>query len=325
MLSFDRIMGIIPATFLLCAISGLITGSGSEVCRGLSCYSAQDWSRACVGAHCQGRTDTPALRRQQHVHPRTGPVYPSSQQDARLNQRPAQSTPLAPYTIIQPHQQHAGSDGSRRTNPRTLTAEVFHPRCAGGTCPSAVSQRPTSDESAARECKGIGCKLPPRMRQKQKPCIGEGCSAHAGDEARGGSSPALVTDRAAQYLDELPDFGLERGPWIQLACDIKPGQSHHEWLNRSRIKTIRVLVLSFTTGSNEVPSEDALVLQLQLSESQERLVEALRGQQDEIKELQRVLGEQQGALLGQQREILEQQKRMFEQMEQVRLIRKLTT
>lgn len=78
-------------------------------------------------------------------------------------------------------------------------------------------------------------------------------------------------------------------------------------------------VLSFTTGSNEFPSEDALVLQLQLSKGQERLVEALRGQQDEIKELQRVLREQQGALLSKQSGILEQQKRMFEQMEQVRL------
>lgn len=70
-------------------------------------------------------------------------------------------------------------------------------------------------------------------------------------------------------------------------------------------------------GSNEVPSEDALVLQLQLSKSQERLVDALKGQQNEVKELQRLLSEQQGALVSQQREILEQQRRMFEQMEQV--------
>lgn len=126
---------------------------------------------------------------------------------------------------MQPQQQ-ASSDGTRRTNARTITAEVFHPGCAGGTCPSTLSQRPTSDESAARECKGIGCKLPPRMRQKQKSCVGEDCSTHVGDEARGGSSPVLVTDRAAQYLDEFPDFGSERGAWIQLACDIKPGQLH---------------------------------------------------------------------------------------------------
>lgn len=71
-------------------------------------------------------------------------------------------------------------------------------------------------------------------------------------------------------------------------------------------------------GTNEVPSEDALVLQLQLSKDQEKLVEALKGQQDEVRELQRLLSEQQGTLVNQQREILEQQKRMFSQMEEVR-------
>lgn len=63
------------------------------------------------------------------------------------------------------------------------------------------------------------------------------------------------------------------------------------------------------------------MLQLQLSRSQEQLVEALRGQQDEVKELQRLLSEQQGTLVNQQREILDQQRRMYEQMEQVRLLR----
>lgn len=72
------------------------------------------------------------------------------------------------------------------------------------------------------------------------------------------------------------------------------------------------------TGTNDVPAEDALVLQLQLSKDQEKLVEALRGQQDEVRELQRLLSEQQGTLVNQQREMLEQQRRMFEQMEQVR-------
>ncbi|XP_017275652.1 uncharacterized protein si:ch211-252f13.5 [Kryptolebias marmoratus] len=294
-------MEILSATFLLFAISALSPGSVSEVCRGPRCYPAQDWGAACVGAHCPGRADTSASRRQ-HAQPRTGPAYPSYQQDASFGQQPAQSAPLAPYTIIHPHQhegftqqqhQQGGSDGTRRTNPRTITAEVFHPGCAGGTCPSTVSQQPTGDDGSARECKGIGCKLPSRMRQKQKPCGREGCSAHAGDDASRGPSPVHVTDRAAQYLDEVPDFGSERGAWIQLACDIKP-------------------------GSNELPSEDALVLQLQLSKSQERLVEALRGQQDEIKQLQRLLSEQQAALVSQQREILQQQKRMYEQMEQVK-------
>lgn len=62
------------------------------------------------------------------------------------------------------------------------------------------------------------------------------------------------------------------------------------------------------------------MLQLQLSKSQEKLVEALRGQQDEVQELQRLLGEQQGTLVSQQREILEQQRKMYDQMEQVRFL-----
>uniref|UniRef100_A0A3Q2PVS2 Si:ch211-252f13.5 n=1 Tax=Fundulus heteroclitus TaxID=8078 RepID=A0A3Q2PVS2_FUNHE len=179
-----------------------------------------------------------------------------------------------------------------RTNPRTITAEVFHPGCIGGSCSATVSHRPTNDDSASPECKGTGCRLSPGVSQQQQPCVGESCRAQAGDNGRRKSSPVRVMDRAAQFLGELPDFGLDRGAWIQLACDVKP--------------------------SNEVPSEDSLVLQLQLSKSQDRFVEALKGQQNEVKELQRLLSEQQGALVNQQREILQQQRRMYEQMEQDR-------
>ncbi|KAF3699023.1 hypothetical protein EXN66_Car014710 [Channa argus] len=279
--------------------------SVSELCRGAPCFSGQDWSRHCVGAHCQGRTEAATSRRQfpHSAQPRQGQVYPKYQKDShQFTHQQAQSAPLAPYTIIQPQKggfgQQAGTDGTRRTNPRTITAEVFHPGCAGGTCPTTVSHRSTPDDSATRECKGIGCKLPLRMNQKPKACVGDGCNTHVGDDRRGSSSPVHVTDRAAQFLDELPDFGSERGTWIQLTCDIKP-------------------------GTNELPSEDALVLQLQLSKSHEKLVEALRGQQDEVRGLQRLLSEQQGTLVNQQREILDQQRRMYEQMEQVKAQYKL--
>lgn len=73
-----------------------------------------------------------------------------------------------------------------------------------------------------------------------------------------------------------------------------------------------------SAGANDLPQEDALVLQLQLSKDQKKLVEALRSQQEEVRELQRLLGEQQGALVLQQREILEQQRRLFQQLEEVR-------
>ncbi|XP_029971014.1 uncharacterized protein LOC115405549 [Salarias fasciatus] len=293
-------MARVSAIVLLFSSSVLCINGASEVCRGPRCFTGQDWSRPCVGAHCPVRADTSAPRRQFHhsAASRQGPVpvHPGFQRDGHYSQHQAGSAPLAPYTILQPQPggfTHAvSSDGARRTNPRTITAEVFHPGCAGGTCPTTVSQR-TAEDGAARDCKGFGCKLPPRMRQKHTSCVGDACGAHAGDDGRLGSSPVHVTDRAAQFLDELPDFGSERGAFIQLTCDMKP-------------------------GNNEVPSEDALVLQLQLSKGQERLVEALRGQHSEVKELQRLLSDQQGALVSQQREILEQQRRMFEQMEQVK-------
>lgn len=223
-------MARISTVFLLCVTSILSEAeSVSENCRGTRCFSGQDWSRPCVGAHCQGRTEAVASRRQLHhsAQSRQAQVYPTFQQDAHFSHHQAQSAPIAPYTIIQPQPggfaQQAATDG-RRTNPRTITAEVFHPDCAGGTCPTTISRHPTSDDSATRECKGIGCKLPVRMRQKPKPCVGDGCGTHGGDDGRGNSSPVHVRDRAAQFLDELPDFGSERGAWIQLTCDMKPGQ-----------------------------------------------------------------------------------------------------
>ncbi|XP_023190700.1 uncharacterized protein LOC111608802 [Xiphophorus maculatus] len=287
------------ATFVLLSISALCSGSGPEGCRGTRCFPGQEWSsRPCVGAHCQGHTEASAPRRQPHhaAQSRTGQVYPSYQQDGQFRHRhQAQSPPISFYSGVQSQHGGFGTDGTRRTNPRTITAEVFHPGCSGGSCPTTVSHRGTDDDKG--ECKGIGCRSPHRASQKQQQqqqqCVGSGCRTHAGDDGRRDSSPVQATDRAAQFLGELPDFGLDRGAWIQLACDMMP-------------------------GSNEVPSEDALVLQLQLSKGQERFVEALRGQQSEVKELQRLLSEQQGALVNQQREILEQQRRMFDQMEQVK-------
>ncbi|MEQ2192425.1 hypothetical protein XENOCAPTIV_011491 [Xenoophorus captivus] len=211
-------------TFVLLSTSALCSGSGSEVCRGTRCFSGQDWSRRCIGAHCQGRTEASAPQRQLH-HPaqsRTGQVYPSYQQDTQFRQHQAQSIQVSSYSNVQ--SQHRGTDGTRRTNPRTITAEVFHPGCSGGSCSTTVSHRPTNDDSASRECKGTGCRVSPQMSQKQQPCVGDSCRVHTGNDGRRNSAPVHVMDRAAQFLGERPDFGLDRGSWIQLACDMKPGE-----------------------------------------------------------------------------------------------------
>lgn len=84
-----------------------------------------------------------------------------------------------------------------------------------------------------------------------------------------------------------------------------------EWVKRLCSKFPRC---SFIPGENEVPSEDALVLHLQLAEGQEQLVEALRAQQGVIRELTQKLVEQQEALLSQQRAVLELQRGVYQQM-----------
>uniref|UniRef100_A0A3B5MIK9 exo-alpha-sialidase n=1 Tax=Xiphophorus couchianus TaxID=32473 RepID=A0A3B5MIK9_9TELE len=194
----------------------------------MECQMTEILDSSSKDTHCQGRTEASASRRQPHhaAQSRTGQVYPSYQQDGQFRHRhQAQSTPISSYSGVQSQHGGFGTDGTRRTNPRTITAEVFHPGCSGGSCPTTVSHRGTDDDKG--ECKGIGCKLPHRASQKQQQqqqCVGSGCRTHAGDDGRRDSSPVQATDRAAQFLGELPDFGLDRGAWIQLACDMMPGE-----------------------------------------------------------------------------------------------------
>lgn len=209
-------MASICILFLLGATFMLSEEAASENCRGAGCFSDPDWSGPCVGAHCQGFKDAAAVASRRTFHnsaqPRPVQVYPSSpQQDSHFGYY---QVPLAPYAVIQAQQ--AVMDG-RRTNPKTITADVAHPACAGETCP-------TTDDTATRGCKGSDCKLPGRMRHKPKPCVGHGCGAHAEEVGRGGTAPVHLRDRAAQFLSEFADFGSERGAWIQLTCDMKPGQ-----------------------------------------------------------------------------------------------------
>ncbi|XP_063308645.1 uncharacterized protein LOC134609120 [Pelobates fuscus] len=151
------------------------------------------------------------------------------------------------------------------------------------------------NSNSTRDCKGIECKLPLRMRLKSRSraaCVGEGCPLVEGQ------SLVRLSDRAAQFIGEVPDHqyselgGAPLG--VQLTCDIKPGE-------------------------NEVPSEDALILQLQLTKGQEKFVESLKNQQKTITELQQKLSEQQNLLVSQQREIIDQQRKMYEQMDMIKV------
>ncbi|XP_051985031.1 uncharacterized protein si:ch211-252f13.5 [Xyrauchen texanus] len=238
----------------------------------------QSASEICTGTHCQ----------------RSASRTPDSQ--SRLSHHQSRYSvysprrPAVPYTIIHPQQSKTGRP---KENPRNITAEVFSPHgCTGGSC----QRLPRPTNNGTNECRSIECKLPVHMRQehRQHSCIGEAC-ATGSNVGRSKLSFVHMQDRAEQALGEFPELGLRGGPstGIQLTCDIKQ-------------------------GTNEVHSEDALVLHLHLEKGQEKLVEQLQRQHTEIKQLQSTLSEQQGALLTHQNEILEQQRRMFDQMEQVK-------
>ncbi|KAM9308026.1 uncharacterized protein PAF06_012163 [Gastrophryne carolinensis] len=157
---------------------------------------------------------------------------------------------------------------------------------------------PHLSSNSTKDCKGIECKLPLRMRLNSRSrvaCTGEGCPP-----AEGQQGMVRLSDRAAHFIGEVPEFQYSNAELgaaplgVQLTCDVKPGE-------------------------NEVPSEDALILQLQLAKGQERFVEALKSQQKTITDLQQKLSEQQSLLVSQQREILEQQRRMYDQMDMVKV------
>ncbi|MGH0164035.1 UNVERIFIED_CONTAM: hypothetical protein FKN15_046200 [Acipenser sinensis] len=250
-------------------------------------------SRPCTGIHCPGwssRPSRPFTPTSQGRSPQITPnhhnghsVYPSR-------------TSTDPNPII--HSQRGG----HAENPKTRTIQNRGTGCTGDDCVSPTGQA----NNGTRDCKGIECKLPLRIRLKPRPiphqCVGESCasaSASAAADVHGHPALVRVSDRAAQFLGEFPDFGypaseLGGAPLgVQLTCDIKPGE-------------------------NEVPSEDALILQLQLAKGQEKFVEALKSQQKVLIDLQQQVTQQQSTLISQQKEILEQQRKMYEQMDLVK-------
>ncbi|XP_066574180.1 uncharacterized protein nell3 [Amia ocellicauda] len=191
---------------------------------------------------------------------------------------------------------HAQTAGSARGAADRRVSEAGSSGCTGAHCGAEHARH--NDTS---DCKGIECKLPLRirLRPRPRPCVGETCPSGP-EDAHGQPTLVHMPDRAAQFLQEFPDFGYPASEvggsplGVQLTCDIKPGE-------------------------NEVPSEDALILQLQLAKGQETFIEALKSQQTVITDLQQRLTSQQSTLINQQREILEQQRKMYEQMDLVKV------
>ncbi|KAG9276769.1 hypothetical protein AMEX_G9109 [Astyanax mexicanus] len=233
-------------------------------------------SGTCSGGRCRAsRQYTPAQNR----------AAPAAQNHQHAVQNPPPAELWESHLPVQSQRP--------RESLRTRLADVSGTGCTGLDCVAMA------ESNSTRECRGLECRLPLRIRQKPKArsCLGDGCAT---DGAAPGQPTLIhVPDRAAQFLAEFTDASYPAAELggaalgVQLTCDIKPGE-------------------------NEVPSEDALILHLQLAKGQEKLVEALRAQQEVIRDLQQRLVEQQGALLSQQREILEQQQRMYEQMDVVK-------
>ncbi|KAM8881162.1 uncharacterized protein nell3 [Synchiropus picturatus] len=256
----------------------------AEICTGTNCHGRETGDpRPCAGAHCpSGRSSRPP----RHHNP-TVQGWAAQIVGSQYHTYPRAEAHLA----VQTQRGRLGDS----TGSWTRSSEASPPGCVDGDCTPKVPQQ----SNDTRDCKGLECRLPLRIRPKPRgrTCLGEGCGA--GSEERAQFPPVHLSDRAAQFLGDFPEFGNpspELGAaalGVQLTCDIKPGE-------------------------NEVPSEDALILHLQLAKGQEKLVDALRAQQVVIRDLQQKLADQQEALLSQQREILEQQRRMYEQMDVVK-------
>ncbi|XP_077159529.1 uncharacterized protein LOC143820495 [Paroedura picta] len=254
---------------------------GIELCRSPQCSSGgsegehQPSARPqCQGPRCSGRASRPS-RAWVHTTTTVRGQPQSKQQLPALQQ--SQEPPLA---------------GSSLGHGAVVT------RVAGESCSGGGDCTTRAPNGTLRDCRGLECRLPLRIRQKPRPAgPAAPCPPNQGE---GCPEPALVrlTERAAQFIGEdLAYTASELGGTtlgVQLTCDVKPGE-------------------------NEVPSEDALILQLQLTKGQEKFVEMLQSQHMVIVDLQQKLTEQQKALAAQQREILEQQRKMYEQMDLIKV------
>ncbi|XP_069633451.1 uncharacterized protein [Haliaeetus albicilla] len=240
-------------------------GGSAEPCRGPPCGGGGGEAPPppCRGARCGGRAGRPA---RSFLHTAT-PLRPPQ----------GKAPPVAPHAA---------------PPPRPPAGSAPHPAARGGA-PEACPGGGCAANATRRDCQGLECRLPPRLRPRPR---GPGCAA----AAEGCPEPALLraAERAAQFAgDDFAYAGPELGGGalgVQLTCDVKPGE-------------------------NEVPSEDALILQLHLAKGHEKFTEMLKSQQQIIVDLQQKLAEQQHVLVSQQREILEQQRKMYEQMDLIKV------
>lgn len=182
----------------------------AELCRGSHCSGDPN---PCSGAHCPGGREA-----------RPG---------AAAQVVAAQHYVYAPRAAAETHasfqlfrERHADASGAEGGSAQPRAHKVPPAGCTDVDC--SAPPKPSND---SRECRGIECRLPPRMRSKQRgrTCAGEGCAAAPELSASSSPRPLHLSDRAAQFLGDFPDPGHpapELGGaalGVQLTCDIKPG------------------------------------------------------------------------------------------------------
>lgn len=157
-------------------------------------------ARPCSGSLCPaGRSSRPARQ------------YNPTTQSRSINQYHPHSSSHSEQKA--PLSSHRGRSGEQtRENIQTRVAGVVGSVCAD--CVTTQRQQVIND---TRDCKGIECRLPLRVRPKPR--------------VSGTSQPPLVhvADRAAQFLGEFSDIGYPASEFgaplgVQLTCDIKPGE-----------------------------------------------------------------------------------------------------
>lgn len=189
----------------------LLAGGGgcvnSDLCRSSPCSSSREAEhqpsrQQCQGPRCSGRASRPSRA----FVPVATPVRDQLQIKQLLSPQ-QQQQPLAGISL-----QHTA-----------MTTRGTEESCSGGgDCTTSTPN------GTRRDCKGIECRLPLRIRQKPWPVIqtipcppnqGEGCP-----------EPTLfrVTERAAQFIGEdlaytASDLG-GAALGVQLTCDVKPGK-----------------------------------------------------------------------------------------------------
>lgn len=204
----------------------------AEICRGTHCYGGETGDpRPCTGAHCPGgRSSRPPRQFNPTTQGRAAQTAGSQHYQAYPSSPRAASEA---YPAVQPLRGRHGDSGSSSSGGARMRApEVLPAGCTDAECAALVKQfQPTND---TRDCRGIECRLPVRIRPKAraKSCVGEGCLAGSEESVSSAASqlpPVHLSDRAAQFLGDFPEFGypsseLGGAPLgVQLTCDIKPG------------------------------------------------------------------------------------------------------